>query len=188
MAGMLAITTLMAVLFGILRSFNAHPAAYIFLGLLALVTCLVQMRYGELPRVASMLAGVLVMFLCALGLFLFGVYFDRRFDLDDIGWLVFASPILAGFGAFFGYLSGTCTAGLFLLMDMLESSLSGGGTGGLRYAQPRKAGRPEPVMAELVPADNDMIHALLAENPFVPVRSHEPAPDKPDKPAEPFDA
>jgi len=175
MAGILAITTLMAVLFGVLRYCNAHPAVYIFVGLLALVTCLVQMRYGEVPRMASILAGAIFMPICVLATFLVALVLDERVDLDDIGWIICISPLLAGFGAFFGYLSGACTAGLFLLMDLIEPYLPGGGASGPRYARSAPQTRGETVMATLVPPpekthDPAVIEALLADNPFVPVK------------------
>ena len=171
MAGILAITTLMAVLFGVLRYCNAHPAVYIFVGLLALVTCLVQMRYGEVPRVASILAGAVFMPICVLATFVVASILDDRVDLDDIGWVICTAPFWAVAGAFFGYLSGACTAGLFLLMDLIEPHLPGGGVAGPRYARPAR--HEDVVMATLVPPDERqhdpaIIHAMLADNPYVP--------------------
>jgi hypothetical protein len=189
MAGILAITTLMAVLFGLLRYCNAHPAVYIFVGLLALVTCLVQMRYGEVPRIASILAGAIFMPVCVLATFLVALAVDNRVDLDDIGWIICISPMLAAIGAFFGYLSGACTAGLFLLMDLIEPYLPGGGASGPRYARPPAPPRDDIVTATLVPKDEQkhdpaVIHAMLADNPFVPqpLDSLEGAPEPLDKP------
>lgn len=183
MAGILAITTLMAVLFGLLRYCNAHPAAYMFVGLLSLVTCLVQMRYGEVPRVASLIAGAIFMPLCALGTFLFAVY-EGHVVLDDIGWLVFMLPLLLSFGAFFGYLAGACTAGLFLLMDLIEPHLPGGGGSGPRYARPAKSRHNEIVMATLVHPNEGMIKGMISENPFVPaqIESSKPFAVQPEDP------
>jgi hypothetical protein len=170
MAGILAITTLMAVLFGLLRSFNSHPVAYIFLGLLALVTCLVQMRYGDVPRMASIIAGAIFMPVCMVGAALVRMFFDDG-GRNEVGWMICSAPLFTGVGAAFGYLAGACTAGLFLLMDLIEPHLPGGSSGRLRYARrdPPRPPRPEPVMAELVhKTDDDVIQALLAENPFAP--------------------
>jgi hypothetical protein len=102
MAGILALTTLMAVMFGLLRSVGAHPFAYVFVGVLAIVTCLVQMRYGEVPRVASMIAGAIVMPLCALGFGLAVVAVDDWVSFDDSYWFVCMLPFLAAVGAPFG--------------------------------------------------------------------------------------
>lgn len=173
MAGILAITTLMAVLFGILRYCNAHPAAYIFIGLLALVTCLVQMRYGEVPRIASIVAGALFMPICAVATLLVALAVDDRADLDDLGWIIFVSPMLAAFGAFLGYLSGAVTAGLFLLMDLIEPHLPGGGTSGPRYARPPTPPRDDIILATLVSPEEQrhnpaIVQAMLADNPYVP--------------------
>ena len=184
MAGILAITTLMAVLFGLLRRMGAPPPIYIFVGILALTTCLVQMRYGDVPRVASIVAGAVCMPLCALGTFLFAVFFDPegRVSLDDIGWVFFSLPITGAAGAFFGYLAGACTAGLFLLMDLIEPHLPGGAGSRLKYARPasQRRWRDDIVLATLVPPDeqwpaNQVIQAMLADNPYVP------------KPIEPID-
>jgi hypothetical protein len=180
MAGILAITTLMAVLFGLLRRMGAPPAVYIFVGVLALTTCLVQMRYGDVPRVASIVAGAICMPLCVLGTFLFAVFFDpeERVSLDEIGWVIFSLPLTGGAGAFFGYLAGACTAGLFLLMDLIEPHLPGGAGHRLRYARPAgpRRWRDDIVLATLVPFEEQspVIQAMLADNPYVP-RPIEPA-------------
>jgi hypothetical protein len=164
----------MAVLFGLLRHMGAPPAVYIFIGVLSLVTCLVQMRFGDVPRAASVVAGAVCMPLCTLGTFLFEVFVDHRFDLEDIGWVVFTSPMLAVAGAFFGYLCGACTAGLFLLMDLVEPHLPGGGVSGLRYARPVRSHYvyAEPVIAEVDSPENEVGKTMMAaENPFAPQRS-----------------
>jgi hypothetical protein len=172
MAGILAITTLMAVLFGVLRYCNAPPPIYIFVGLLALVTCLVQMRYGEVPRIASILAGAIFMPVCVLATFLIALAVDDRVNPDNLGWILCVSPVLAAVGAFFGYLSGAVTAGLFLLMDLIEPHLPGGGARGLRYARPPTPPRDDIIVATLVaeeqPHKPAIIQAMLADNPYVP--------------------
>lgn len=193
MAGILAITTLMAVLFGLLRSMGVPPAVYIFVGILALTTCLVQMRYGDVPRVASIVAGAVCMPLCVLGTFLFAVFFEpeERVSLGDIGWVIFSLPLMGGAGAIFGYLAGACTAGLFLLMDLIEPHLPGGSSHRLRYARPvsQNRWRDDVVLATLVPLDeqspaNHVIQAMmLADNPYVP-RPIEPT----EPPSEPKDS
>jgi hypothetical protein len=173
MAGILAITTLMAVLFGLLRSTGAPPAIYVFVGVLALVTCLVQMWYGDVPRIASIVAGAICLPVCILGTSFvrFFMDFDDRMSVDEISWVICTLPVTTVFGAGFGYLAGACTAGLFLLMDLIEPHLPGGSSGSLRYARPARK-RDDIVMATLVPSDeglsDQVIQALLSDNPYVP--------------------
>jgi hypothetical protein len=188
MAGILALTTLMAVLFGLLRSVGAHPFVYVFVGVLALVTCLVQMRYGEVPRVASMLAGAVVMPLCGIGFAMVAVFVDERISIDDLSGMICMLPLAAAFGAGFGYLAGAATAGLFLLIDLAESySVRGGGR--LRYARPSPPRRqftphmPGYLTARPLDADPhqaEIITAMLAaENPFAPTRAIQARDDLP---------
>ncbi len=145
MAGILAITTFMAGLFGILRWFDCHPVIYIFLGVLALVTCLVQMRYGDVPRMASIAVGALFLPLCAMGT-LFFVNGFRAFP-----GLLCSIPLLAVGGAVLGYIAGAMTAGIFLLMDLVEANWPGGHQPGKSYAQQiaRQREQGEIVMASL---------------------------------------
>ena len=127
MSGLLAITTLMGVVFGILRNFTGglnfhfdpyeetHPIAYLFLALLALATCLAQMRYGGVPRAASCAAGAILfpLCICATVLFQWGFWVFLQ--------TLCALPLLVIGGAGFGYLAGACTAGCFLLMDSFDT-------------------------------------------------------------------
>jgi hypothetical protein len=125
-SGILAITTLMAILFGIIQrtalnsndiyseASTGHPLVYITLSLLIFATCLVQMKYGTVPRMASMATGGLF-FTSAVILFCF----------YDQGWwlgfkMLLTLPALIPMGMFLGYLAGTLTAGCFLLVDKLE--------------------------------------------------------------------
>lgn len=123
MSGMLAITTLMAVIFGVLRNFpgglnfsfdanaQTHPVVYIFLGLLVLATCVAQMLYGDVPRAASCIAGAILFPVCILVVFVWnGMLLEA----------VCLLPFLGIAGAGFGYLAGGCTAGCFLLMDKFD--------------------------------------------------------------------
>jgi hypothetical protein len=148
MAGILAIMTFMAGLFGLLRACGAHPLIYVFCGVLSLVTCLVQMRYGEVPRMASVLAGAATLPACMIGVSLMLLLVDSRFRRFDLTAMACTLPLQALVGAGCGYLAGACTAGLFLLMDLIEPYLPGG-TGQLRYAHPAPV-PTEPVMAEIV--------------------------------------
>jgi len=193
MAGILALTTLMAVMFGLLRSVGAHPFVYVFVGVLALVTSLVQMRYGEVPRVASMVAGAIVMPICAVG-FLIVLAMDERIGFDDISRLVCILPFLVALGAPLGYLAGASTAGLFLLIDLAESYFEGKG-GRLRYARPvRPPPEPQYIVATIVERDphaeairNEVRALMAADNPFAPARAAESSDAQPSITAETAD-
>ena len=194
MAGILAITTFMAILFGVLRYMGGHPVAYVFFGVLALVTCLVQMRYGSVPRMASVAVGAIFLPVCVVGFVLLASTFDRRFQGNEWSVLICSLPFSIPLGALCGYLCGACTAGIFLLMDLIEPYLPGGGVSGPKYARPvvRKL---EPVLATLVtsPKQEQVLMALLADNPYVPAQAQptetdQEQPTKTAPPAEPFDA
>jgi hypothetical protein len=119
MSAILGIMTMLALIFGLLRRIDMPPAGFLFFGMQAIVICLAQMFQGKTPRAASAAAGGLL-----LPLF---ILFGFAFSGSDGPWsavmcaLVFSVP----FGAFLGYLMGTCAAGVFLLMDGLERYLKG---------------------------------------------------------------
>ena len=116
MSAILGIMTALAVMFGILQSLNAHAFIYLFLGVLSLVICVVQMFFGGVPRVASAAAGAVVFAIFALSLPLV----SHRVPLGVVFVLFVMSLPLGGF---LGYLTGTCAAGIFLIMDQLERFL-----------------------------------------------------------------
>jgi len=113
MSAILGIMTALAVMFGILQGLNAHPFIYLFLGVLSLVICVVQMFFGGVPRVASVAAGAIVFALFALTI---PIVSPRVPGGVVIALFVMSVP----FGGFLGYLTGTCAAGIFLIMDQLE--------------------------------------------------------------------
>ena len=116
MSAMLGIMTALAVLFGILRRLDAYPFTYLFLGVLALVICLVQMCFGGVPRLASVAAGTIV-----FALFVLGVPFVMpRVSIEAVLCLFVCSLPCGGL---LGYLTGTCAAGIFLVMDYFEQFL-----------------------------------------------------------------
>jgi hypothetical protein len=113
MSAILGITTALAILFGILRSTGAPVIFYWFFSLLSLIICLVQMRFGEVPRQGSMIAGAVLMPLF--------VIIAALLDDFPIGeGHVMAAVFCIFAGAFLGYLTGTCLGGVFLLMDLFE--------------------------------------------------------------------
>lgn len=119
LSALLALITALACLFGALRRLDTPPVIYLFLGTEVMAICVAQMFYNAEPRRASMIAGAILMpiFLAGTAFFVPG---------PDLGATL--CMIIPGilFGAFAGYLIGTCVAGIFLLMDKLEPYLPGG--------------------------------------------------------------
>lgn len=113
MSAILGIMTALAVLFGILQSLDAHPFTYLFLGVLSLVICVVQMFFGGVPRMASVAAGTVVFAIFVLSI----PFVTPRVPLEVV---VFLFVLSLPFGGLLGYLTGTCAAGIFLVMDQLE--------------------------------------------------------------------
>lgn len=122
MSAIIGITTALAVLFGALRVLDADPVVYLFFGLQAVVICLVQMFNGRAPRLASSITGAILAPLFIVQLLdaadiLLRSGPERAFLIGVF--LVCAIP----FGAFLGYLTGTCAAGVFLVLEKLENYL-----------------------------------------------------------------
>lgn len=112
-SAILGITTALAILFGILRGTGAPVVSFWFFSLLSLVICVVQMRFGEVPRQGSIMAGAVLLPLFVLvGMYLENVAFPVAYLMAAIA----CTPA----GAFLGYVTGTCLGGIFLLMDLFE--------------------------------------------------------------------
>jgi hypothetical protein len=128
-------------LFAILRANDAPVGVYIFLGLEAVVVGLAQMRFGESPRLASMVSGALLLPFSMLVATL--VVGRSPFDaaVFDIGAIVILIPV----GAALGYLTGALMSGCFLVSDMLSA-----------YVKRRRA--PE------LPPEMDIVEAELVES------------------------
>lgn len=114
MSAILGIITALAVLFGAFHIYDAHPLLYLFFGVQALMICLAQMLYGKTPRAASAIAGGLLLpvFLAAF----IGLFGSRRVVEGALCMMMASVPV----GAFFGYITGTMAAGVFLVMDSFE--------------------------------------------------------------------
>jgi hypothetical protein len=84
-----------------------------------MVICVAQMFYNAEPRRASMIAGAIL-----LPVFVAGAAFVV--PQGDFGFALCSAIPSILFGAFAGYLIGTCVAGVFLLMDKLEPFLPSG--------------------------------------------------------------
>lgn len=126
MSGILGMMTALALLFALLRQLDAHPMVYLFFGLLGPVIGIAQMLNNARPRVASVVAGtILVPLLLGTGL-----VWDPADPsaLAILCAMFFAAPL----GAFLGYVVGTLAASVFLLMDKLERWWTG-----RRQAAPR---------------------------------------------------
>jgi hypothetical protein len=120
MSAILGIITALAILFGCFRAYEVHPVLYLFFGIQAIVICLAQMFYGQTPRAASAVAGGVI-----LPLFIFAAAYMLdpfgRVRAEEFSCLLVGSiPI----GAFFGYITGTLAAGVFLVMDSVERMLA----------------------------------------------------------------
>ena len=117
MSAILGIVTALAVLFGFMRWLDAWPVLYFFFAVEAIVICIAQMVYGKAPRVASMLAGVVILPLFTI------VAATFMHSQDPVGLVLFVVIGSVPCGALLGYLTGTCAAGIFLVMDALETYL-----------------------------------------------------------------
>lgn len=107
------IITALCLLYGGMRWIEAWPAFYLFAAVQVLIVCLVQMFHGQTPRLASAITGAIL-----APVFLVGSAF---FVSEDIGLeIICILVVLIPIGAFLGYLTGTCAAGVFLVMDKLE--------------------------------------------------------------------
>jgi hypothetical protein len=118
MSAILGITTALAVLFGFLRLLGAWPVFYLFFGIQIITICLAQMFYGKAPRVASVVAGTIF-------LPLFTIVSAVYAHPEERGLLCVLVVPFVPCGALLGYLTGTCAAGIFLVMDYLEPYLQG---------------------------------------------------------------
>jgi hypothetical protein len=125
MSAILGIMTALAILFGAFHLLNAPPGVYLFFGLQTLVICIAQMLNSNTPRLASSVAGAILVPVFLLPILLAEMRHLGVFDVVGIlvAMLVFGIPT----GAFLGYLTGTCAAGIFLVMDYLEPYLQGQG-------------------------------------------------------------
>ncbi len=118
MSAILGIMTALAFLFGGFQLYSAHPVLYLFFGVQVVVICVAQMLYGKAPRFASAVSGALLLPLFVIGWISF---WDRRGANGALCMLLIGVPV----GAFFGYLTGTMAAGIFLVMDAAERYLTG---------------------------------------------------------------
>jgi hypothetical protein len=133
MAGIMALTTLMAFLFGILRAIHASQFWFLFWIVLFSAVCLVQLRFPQRVRMASVLMGILIFTLLATvrffadgsfvgnGVFVFQVT-SHSATLENLAFFMyhFGLPMCL-LGGMFGYLCGYLVAFCFLLLDKFSS-------------------------------------------------------------------
>jgi hypothetical protein len=120
MSAILGLMTALAMLFACLRRLDAEPEFYFFFSVEAIAICLAQMLYGQAPRLASIIAGAVMLpaFTILAGMF--------RPDTHPVV-VLFLAILFVPLGALLGYLTGTCAAGIFLVMEYLEPYLQGQG-------------------------------------------------------------
>jgi hypothetical protein len=129
---LLVITTLYAIVFGLLRTVDAEPPAFVGVALYLTAIGAAQMLLfrGEKPREASILVGSAVPLL--IGIFVILSVGNRGGGPgtgDPIPLLMTALPVL---GAIVGYLLGCTVAGVFLVIERFR-----------QWQRRREAERPE---------------------------------------------
>ena len=124
MSAILGIMTALCLLFGIFRLTNSSPVMYLFFGSQAIVICVVQMFHSKTPRVASAIAGAIIL---PAFLIVGAVLAPHRprggLGGNDVLGIVCVFISSLPIGAFFGYITGTLAAGVFLVMDFIENGL-----------------------------------------------------------------
>lgn len=137
-SAILAMMTGMGLLFGYLRLLEMPPAVFLFLGTMVLVISIVQMFCGHVPRLASIAAGAVLSPLFVVASF---PYREDRY----IGEMLCVTLGSVFWGALGGYLTGTCAAGVFLVMEKIDPYLPGGRSRAASQAhagaQPQKESR-----------------------------------------------
>ncbi|HJN07509.1 MAG TPA: isoprenylcysteine carboxylmethyltransferase family protein [Pirellulaceae bacterium] len=122
LSAVLALTTIFAVLFGVLNYMHAQPVVYLFVSTEISAICLVQIVFGSAPRSGSALTGaVLLPFWTAVSL----AFQQNQISFAQLNQLplvvvAIGCAIVALFGALLGYCIGGLAAGFFLAMDLLE--------------------------------------------------------------------
>lgn len=118
MSAILGIMTALAGVFGVLRFVNAEPFFYAFFAIQSLTICLAQMFYGKTPRLASTVAGAVILPLFTI----VASRFSENLNAEEIVCMTIG---FVPFGALLGYITGTCAAGVFLVMDAAENYFKG---------------------------------------------------------------
>jgi hypothetical protein len=114
MAAIVALVTVLAIAFGALKYWEAHPAIYLFVSSEIVAVCLAQIIFGSTPRGACALTGATLLPFWVL------LTSSRPSWLGmDLYILMLVSLFL--FGGLLGYCLGALAAGFFLVTDLLET-------------------------------------------------------------------
>ena len=132
MGTIFVVTTLFAVLFGILTGVGA-PGEFVLIlaGFLAIIGFAQMLLFGgKRPRLASVVTGIVLTTLIGLtwmGILISEGRFSGLTDLLVVGLVVCAVSTFIGFtfGLVFGYAGGGVVAGVFLIMDHVERLMYG---------------------------------------------------------------
>ncbi|MEO8496037.1 MAG: isoprenylcysteine carboxylmethyltransferase family protein [Planctomycetota bacterium] len=112
LTAIMGLLTVLAMIFGFLKAFDAPAVIYLFIGSEIVAICLVQILVGSAPRGGSALTGAILLPLW--------VYLTLRLPpMQPMFEFVFFG-FLIGFGGLMGYCIGTLAAGFFLMMDLIE--------------------------------------------------------------------
>ena len=118
LATILIVTAVFAVVFSLLRLFNAPPAAYVFLMVFTAVIGGAQMVFGKTPRAASAVTGSVLYVVLML------VYGIASGDIRYDGFIFLGLGCGFVWGAMFGYAAGVLIAGVFLVIDKCDNWIS----------------------------------------------------------------
>lgn len=123
-AAILGFTTLMAIMFAAVRFFGGPWWIYMFLFSLVFTTAVSQMVFRMGPRISSVVSGSIL--LPVLVVIVFVVEAFSHSNLSRVDWLemILLAVPMAMVGALVGYLAGALGAGVFLILDRLDSLFS----------------------------------------------------------------
>jgi protein-S-isoprenylcysteine O-methyltransferase Ste14 len=112
LTAIMGLLTVLAIIFGLLKAFDAPAVIYLFVGSEIMAICLVQILFGSAPRGGSALTGAILL--------PFWVYLTLRTPpLSAAGEFIMIATLFI-FGGLLGYCTGTLAAGFFLMMDLIE--------------------------------------------------------------------
>jgi hypothetical protein len=112
LTAIMGLLTVLAIIFGLLRAFDAPPVVYLFVGSEIMAICLAQILFGAAPRGSSALTGAIL-----LPLWVFLTMNTRAVPMP---FHLILTLFLIAFGGLMGYCIGALAAGFFLMMDLIE--------------------------------------------------------------------
>jgi protein-S-isoprenylcysteine O-methyltransferase Ste14 len=114
MAAIVALVTVLAIAFGALKYWDAHPAIYLFVSSEIVAVCLAQIIFGNTPRGACALTGATLLPFWLL-------LTSSRPTWLGMELYVLVIVLVFLFGGLLGYCLGALAAGFFLVTDLLET-------------------------------------------------------------------